>query len=140
MVMNISAEFRGFVMFKGDRIYIKRDVFGEAEVGRLKASREEVLEFIKGVNASSKIKQTKSGLWVFDETLYKQLVVYVANLSSMKKKTSLRLLKLTEAIRKLDEYSLHFWYTEVVGRYRKGGLRAIGRVARALRVLYGVDK
>jgi hypothetical protein len=138
--MGISVEFRGFVMFKGDRTYIKRDVFGEAEVGRLKASREDVLEFIKGANASSKIKQTKSGLWILDETLYKQLVVYTANLSSMKKKTSLRVLKLAEAVRKLDEYSLHFWYTEIVGRYRRGGLRAIGRVARALRVLYGVDK
>ena len=138
--MGISAEFRGFVMFKGNRAYIKRDVFGKAEVGRLKASREDVLEFIKGANASSKIKQTKSGLWILDETLYKQLVVYTANLSSMKKKTSLRVLKLAEAVRKLDEYSLHFWYTEIVGRYRRGGLRAIGRVARALRVLYGVDK
>jgi hypothetical protein len=124
-VIGISAEFRGFVMFRGDRTYIKRDAFGKAEVGRLKASREDVLEFIKGANASSKIKQTKSGLWILDETLYKQLAVYAANLSSMKKKTSLRILKLAEAVRKLDEYSLHFWYTEIVERYRKGGLRAI---------------
>jgi hypothetical protein len=127
-------------MFKGDRAYIKRDVFSKTEVGRLKVSKEDVLEFIKNTNASSKIKQTKSGVRVLDETLYKQIVVYTANLSSMKKKTSLRLLKLAEAIRGLDEYSLHFWYTEIIERYRKRGLRAIGRVARALRVLYGVDK
>jgi hypothetical protein len=127
-------------MFKGDRSYIKRDVFSRTEVGRLKASKENVLEFIKNTNASSKIKQTKSGVWVLDETLYKQIVIYTANLSSMKKKTSLRLLKLAETVHKLDEYSLHFWYTEIIERYRKKGLRAIGRVARALRVLYGVDK
>ncbi|MCC6023550.1 MAG: hypothetical protein LM600_02490 [Thaumarchaeota archaeon] len=138
--MGSSIEFRGFVMFKGDRTYIRRDAFGEAEVGRLKVSRKDVLEFFRGANASSKIKQTKSGAWILDETLYKQLVVYTASLSSMRKRTSLRLLKLAEIIRKLDEYSLHFWYTEIVERYRKGGLRAIGRVARALRVLYGVDK
>jgi hypothetical protein len=138
--MGSSIEFRGFVMFKGDRTYIRRDAFGEAEVGRLKVSRKDVLEFFRGANASSKIKQTKSGAWILDETLYKQLVVYTASLSSMRKRTSLRLLKLAEIIRKLDEYSLHFWYTEIVERYRKGGLRAIGRVARALRVLYGVNK
>ena len=139
-MMDISTEFRGFVMFKGDRAYIKRDVFSKAEVGRLKTSKEDVLEFVKNIDASSKIKQTKSGVWVLDETLYKQIVVYTANLSSMKKKTSLRLLKLAETIRGLDEYSLHFWYTEIIERYRRRGLRAIGRVARALRVLYGVDK
>jgi hypothetical protein len=127
-------------MFKGDRTYIKRDVFGETEVGRLKANKEDVLEFIRGTNAPSKIKQTKSGVWILDETLYKQLVVYTANLSSMKKRTSLRLLKLAEVIHKLDEYSLHFWYTEIIERYRKRGLQAVGRVGRALRVLYGVDK
>jgi hypothetical protein len=132
-------EFKRFVLFGGEKVYFKHDVLEETEIA-VRVSESDIFEFIKSVGAGSKIRQTSSGLWIFDETLYKQLVVYASALGFMKEKTSLRVLKLIDAVRLLDEYSLHFWYTEIVGKYRRKGLQAVARVAKAFRVLYGIDE
>jgi hypothetical protein len=138
--METSTEAKGFILFKKDRAYFKRGIIGSTEIGKLKIRREEVLEYLRNTNTLSKIKPTKSGLWIYEEQLYKQLLVYAAGVSTMRNRGSLRILKLIEAISKLDEYSLHFWYAEFASRFKQGGLRGIGRVSRALRVLYGIDK
>jgi hypothetical protein len=138
----VEPEFKRFILFRGGRAYFKDDVLEEPEFV-VDASEDEILDFVRRYGAS-KVRQTSSGLWVFDETLYKELVVYATALSTMKDKSGLRPLKLAEAVRSLDEYSLHFWYAEIIWRYRRGKYRSgplvsIPRVAKAFRVMYGVD-
>lgn len=136
----MSTQFNGFILFKGDRAYFKRDVLGSTEIGRLRINKEFIMDFIKSMNSSSKIKVTKSGLRVFDEGLYKRLLVYAVTLACIRRKNSLRVLKITEVISKLDEYSLHFWYTEAISRFKERGVRALWCVSRSLRVLYGISR
>jgi len=135
----VRPEFKRFMLLRDGWVYFKHDVTEEAEVA-VRVDESYILDFIKSVGAGSKVRQTGSGLWVFDETLYKQLVVYATVLSFMREKTSLRVLKLIDAVRSLDEYSLHFWYSEIVWVYRRKGLQAVARVAKAFRVLYGIDE
>jgi hypothetical protein len=136
----MGTEFHGFVLFKGGRTYFKREVFGGPEVGKLRVDKESLTEFAKNANALPKVRVTKSGMWVYDESLYKQLLIYAVALNSMRKKNALRVMRLMEVVSKLDEYSLHFWYTEMIARFKQLGLRGLSRVARSLRVLYGVSK
>jgi hypothetical protein len=139
----VEPEFKRFILFRDGKAYFKEDVLEEPEL-IVDVGEDEILDFVRRYGAS-KVRQTSSGLWVFDETLYKQLVVYATALSTMKDKSALRLLKLAEAVRSLDEYSLHFWYAEIIWRYKKGKywsgpLVSIPRVAKAFRVMYGVDE
>jgi len=139
----VEPEFKRFILFRGGRAYFKEDVLEEPELV-LDVDEHEILDFVRRYGAS-KVRQTSSGLWVYDETLYKQLVVYATALSTMKDKSALRLLKLAEVVRSLDEYSLHFWFAEIIWRYRRGRywsspLVSIPRVAKAFRVMYGVDE
>jgi hypothetical protein len=136
----MSEQFNGFILFRGERAYFKRSVFGNTEIGRLRVDKETLIEFANNANASSKVKVTKSGMHVYDESLYKQLLVYSMTLSSMRKRSSLRVLRLIECISKLDEYSLHFWYTEAISRFEGRGLIAVKRVSKAVRALYGIDR
>jgi len=136
----MSTEFNGFILFKGDRVYFKRGIMSSTEIGRLKITKEDVIEYLKNTNALSKTKPTKSGLRIYDESLYKRLLVYTATLSTIRRRNALRTLKLIETVNKLDDYSLHFWYSEFVSIFKQRGLRSVGRVSRSLRVLYGIDK
>jgi hypothetical protein len=136
----MSTQFKGFILFKGYRAYFKRDLFDTSEVSKLRVEKEDIIEFIKNANASTKIKITKGSIQVYDEMLYKRSLVYSIALGSIRKRNSLRILRLSEAINKLDDYSLHFWYTEAVSMFKQKGLRGVKRVARSLRVLYSVDK
>jgi len=136
----MSVEIKGLILFRGDKTYFKRDFTSSSEVGRLKVTKEDIIEYLKNSNSLSKTKVTKSGMWIYDESLYKRLIVYAASLSTMRRKNSLRILKLLESVNKLDEYSLHFWYSELVSRFKSGGLRPLGRISRSLRILYGVDR
>lgn len=137
---SVSSQFNGFILFKGDKAYFRRDVFGSTEIGRLRVNRELLTDFIKNSNSSQKVKMTKNGMRVLDEVLYKRLLIYATTLACMRKRSTLRILRTAEVISKLDEYSLHFWYTEVISRFKERGVRALWRVSRSLRVLYGVDR
>ena len=136
----MGTQFSGFVLFRKDRAYFKRDALGKAEVSKLRVGKEDLIELARSFDALDKIKVTRSGMWVYDEALYKRLVVYAVTLSRMRRRSSLKTLRLVEAVGKLDDYSLHFWYTEAASAFKRGGLRALGRVSRSLRVLYGVDR
>lgn len=137
---SVSSQFNGFILFKGDKAYFRRDVFGSTEIGRLRVDRELLTDFIKNFNSSQKVKMTKNGMRVLDEVLYKRLLIYATTLACIRKRSTLRILRTAEVISKLDEYSLHFWYTEVISRFKERGVRALWRVSRSLRVLYGVDR
>ncbi|MGC8983484.1 MAG: hypothetical protein ACP5KA_07035 [Desulfurococcaceae archaeon] len=136
----MASGFKGFVLFKGVRAYFKRGVVGSIDVGKLRVTKDELLDVVRQLDALARVKATKSGLWVYDEDLYKRLVVFSAFYGPMKAKSSLKTLKLVEVVKRLDDYSLHFWYTEVLDRYRQRGVRAVRVVSRAARILYGVDK
>jgi hypothetical protein len=136
----MSTQFKGFILFKGYKVHFKRDLFGVSEISKLRIDKEDIIEFIKNADASTKIKITKGSIQVYDEMLYKRSLVYSIALDGIRKRNPLRILRLSEAINKLDDYSLHFWYTEAVSIFKQKGLRGIKRVSRSLRVLYGVDK
>lgn len=135
----MNPEFKGFILFK-ERAYFKSGASSTTDVGRLRIRKEDLIDFARNANALTKMKTTKSGVWVFDEALYKRLLVYAVALDGVKKRSALRVLKLTDVVSKLDDYSLHFWYTEAVSRFKQGGLINLRRVSRSLRALYGVDK
>jgi hypothetical protein len=136
----MSDQFNGFILFRDYKAYFKRGIIGSVEIGRIKIYKEDLMNFLKHVDASTKVKYTKSGLQIFDESLYKRLLVYAVAFSFIRKKSSLRILRLIEAVKKLDDYSLHFWYTEALTRYKDRRQRGLGRVSRSIRVLYGVDR
>lgn|GEM_PF-896478 len=136
----MSNQFNGFILFRGDKIYFRCDVFRSIEIGRLRVDRELLIDFIKNFNQLSKVKLTRSGVRVFDEVLYKRLLIYAVTLACIRKRNTFRILRTAEVISKLDEYSLHFWYTEAISRFKEGGVRSLWRVSRSLRVLYGVDR
>jgi hypothetical protein len=139
-VVYVSEQFNGFILLRGGKAYFKRGIFGATEVGRLRVDGEAIMEFAKNSNSLSKVKVTRSGVRVYDETLYKQLLVYSVTLSSMRKRSLHRILRLMERVSKLDDYSLHFWYAEAISKFKEGGLIALKSVSRALRALYGIDK
>lgn len=136
----MSTQFKGFILFRGYKTSFKRELFAKSEVSKLKVEKGDLIEFVKNANAPAKIKITKGSIRVDDEILYKRLLVYSIALSGIRKRNPLRILKLFEAINKLDDYSLHFWYTEAVSMFKQRGLRGVRRVSKSLRVLYGVDK
>jgi len=135
----VNPEFKGFILFK-KRAYFKSGTSNTTDVGRLRIRKEDLTDFARNANALAKVKTTESGVWVFDEALYKRLLVYAVALNGVRKRNALRILRLTDIVSKLDDYSLHFWYTEAVSRFKQGGLISLSRVSRSLRALYGIDK
>jgi len=136
----LSSEFKGFILFKGDRAYFKRGVLGASDIGKLKVTKSDLLDVVKQLDAFAKVKETESGLWVYDEDLYKRLLVFSAFYGPLRAKSPLKALKLAGVVKRMDGYTLHFWYAEALERYRLGGVRVLRRVSRAARILYGVDR
>jgi len=136
----LSSKFTGFILFKGDRACFKRGVLGASDASKLKITKDVLLSVVRQFDALAKVRETESGLWVYDEDLYKKLLVFSAFYGSVKVRSALRTLKLAEVVKRMDDYSLHFWYAEILEKYRQRGIRAVGRISRAARILYGVDE
>ncbi|MGC8983606.1 MAG: hypothetical protein ACP5KA_07655, partial [Desulfurococcaceae archaeon] len=120
----MSSEFAGFILFRGDRAYFKRGALGANDIGKLKVTKSDLLDAVKQLDALGKVKETKSGLWVYDEDLYKRLLVFSALYGPLRAKSPLKALKLALVVRRMDGYTIHFWYTEALEKYRRGGIRA----------------
>jgi hypothetical protein len=65
----MSTQFKGFILFKGYKVHFKRDLFGVSEISKLRIDKEDIIEFIKNADASTKIKITKGSIQVYDEML-----------------------------------------------------------------------
>lgn len=136
----VSAGTAGYVAFVGGRCYFRKGgPFGPVDVGRLRVERERLLELVERIGPRGSYRATGNGLVFNDESLYKRALVYAVAVAGLRARVGLRRTRLAESVRSLDDYELHFWYTEAVDRYRRRGLRGLGRVSRAFRALHGVD-
>lgn len=134
----MSSEFKGFVVWVGDRAYFRRgSQLGYVEIGRLRCLKEDLLDVTRRFD-SGLIKVTEGGLWVYNEDIYKRLITFCGAVSGMRKRRPASIEQLKEVVVRLDPFSLLFWYSEFVERYRKRGVVGIRRVSRALRELYYV--
>lgn len=84
-----------------------------------------------------KFKKTKMTVSTDSERLFKMAVVYGGVRQTLRNTSHVRLLGISKAILSLEEFSLHFWYTEFVSRYlRRNNSVDTFRVSRAFRDLY----
>lgn len=131
-------EFSSFAVWIGDRVYFRRgSPIGSIEIGRLKCVREDLMDIARKMGRETS-KPTRRGLWILDEDLHKRLVTYCVAVTGVRKRNSLIVEQLKELVTALDSFSLHFWYSESVERYRRGGLKSLFRVSSSLRTLYHV--
>lgn len=132
-----ESEFASFVVWFGGRAYFRvGSPSGPVEVGRLRCVREELADIAERLGRTYRL--TRKGFWVLDEDLHKRLVTYCVAVTGMRRRDTLIKEQLKELVSALDTFSLHFWYSESVERFRRGGLRTLSRVSRSLRILYHV--
>ncbi|MEM1680799.1 MAG: hypothetical protein QXZ56_06295 [Sulfolobales archaeon] len=137
--MSRDSGFVSFITWIAGKAYFRRNSpFGIVEIGGLHCSKDEVVD-IAGRFSKNAFRETKSGLWVFDESLHMRLVVYCGTVAGMRRKNSYVTELLSNLALRLDPVSLLFWYSEFVERYRKRGVRALYRVSSSLRSLYYVE-
>lgn len=129
-------EFSSFVVWINGRAYFRRNSpTGPVEIGRLRCVREDLIDIVGRIEGKT-TKPTRNGLWILDEDLHKRLVTYCIAVTGMRRRNALIVEQLKELVTALDPFSLHFWYSESVERYRRGGLRALFSVSSSLRTLY----
>ncbi|MEJ2774631.1 MAG: hypothetical protein RXR08_09865 [Sulfolobaceae archaeon] len=86
-----------------------------------------------------KYKRTKKSMFTDSERLFKLSVVYSGVRQTMRYTSPSRILTLSKVLVTMEEYSLHFWYSEFVTRYteRKNVVDTY-KVGRAFRDLYDI--
>lgn len=86
-----------------------------------------------------KYKRTKKSVFTDSERLFKLSTVYSGVRQTMRSTSPSRILALTKVLVTMEEYSLHFWYSEFITRYleRKNVVDTY-KVGRAFRDLYDI--
>lgn len=136
--MDRESGFTSFVVWIGDRAYFKRgSPMGSVEIGRLRCVRDDLIDIARRTGGET-FRTTKRGFWILDEDTHKRLVTYCVAVTGMRRRNTLAIEHLKELVTALDSFSLHFWYSESLERFRRGGLRALFRVSSSLRTLYHV--
>lgn len=137
--MNDDPGFASFVTWVGDKAYFRRgSPLGTIEIGRLKCVKNDLID-IAGRMGEKSFRATRRGLWILDEDVHKRLVTYCVAVSGMRRRNTLTIEHLKDLIATLDSFSLHFWYSESLERFRRGRVRALYRVSKSLRALYHVE-
>ncbi|MUM65786.1 hypothetical protein D1867_11165 [Acidianus infernus] len=90
---------------------------------------------LKKINAE--YKRTKKTISTDNERIFKILVVYGGVRQTMRKVLASRINKLSDVLINMDEFSLHYWYSEFLTRFsRRNNVVDTYRVGRAFRDLY----
>lgn len=86
-----------------------------------------------------KYKRTKKSVFTDSEKLFKLSTVYSGVRQTMRSTSPSRILALSKVLVTMEEYSLHFWYSEFITRYleRKNVVDTY-KVGRAFRDLYDI--
>jgi hypothetical protein len=86
-----------------------------------------------------KYKRTKKSMFTDSERLFKLSVVYSGVRQTMRYTSPSRILTLSKVLVAMEEYSLHFWYSEFVTRYtERKNVMDTYKVGRAFRDLYDI--
>ena len=120
----------------------KATFYGPYGVEELKARCEKnlIIKLLDGINANYRIIGNRiviSGPQVDAETAFRKALLLAAVRECTRSPSKVYMV--LNAVKGLDFYSLLFWVSKVIRAYENAGRSGVCRVARAFRILYGID-